>query len=69
MRAFLVAALTLAMIGIASGQVWIMSPSGGGRASGSGVSLTAGAILLVNGTNFVLQTDGTSKICTAVGGC
>jgi hypothetical protein len=36
MRAFLVAALTLAMIGIASGQVWIMSPSGGGRASGSG---------------------------------
>lgn len=35
--------------------------------SGSGTAVT-GKILLVDGASFILQTDGTSKICIS-GGC
>lgn len=38
-----------------------------GSADGSGAAVT-GKILLVDGASFILQTDGTSKICLA-GGC
>ena len=39
-----------------------------GSADGNGAGGGNGKILLVDGASFILQTDGTSKICLA-GGC
>lgn len=39
-----------------------------GNVGGSGPPPISGKLLLVDGSSFLLQTDGTSKICLA-GGC
>jgi hypothetical protein len=39
-----------------------------GNVGGSGPPPISGKLLLVDGVSFLLQTDGTSKICLA-GGC
>ena len=41
---------------------------GAGKGGTSAPPGTTGKILLVDGVSFILQTDGTSKICLA-GGC
>lgn len=51
--------------GIVAARAQLMMMDVGPAASGSAL---AGKLLLVDGVSFLLQTDGTSKVCRA-GGC
>jgi hypothetical protein len=63
MKPFLTVAASLLCVVLFTGATWLplfKSAGGGGD--------TPGQLLLSDGVSFILQTDGTSRICLA-GGC
>jgi hypothetical protein len=66
MKIAIAAFIIIVGMSAAYAQMLLLHVGSGGFGDGGG-GASSGKILLVDGASFILQTDGTSKICRAAG--